>query len=37
LRTATFPKWDKPINVIWSLDSEGRVAGFFIKAVEAGK
>ncbi len=37
LRTAAFPKWDKPINIIWSLDSEGHVAGFFIKPAEAPK
>jgi hypothetical protein len=37
LRTAAFPKWEKPINVIWSLDSDGRIAGFFIKAVEPAK
>src|ERR1700687_3831214 len=34
LRTASFPKWEKPINLIWSLDSEGRIAGFFIKPSE---
>jgi len=37
LRTAAFPKWEKPINIIWSLDSEGHVAGFFIKPAEAPK
>src|SRR5260370_10113571 len=37
LRTAAFPKSDKPINIISSLDSEGHVAGFFIKPAEAPK
>lgn len=37
LRTSAFPKWDKPINIIWSLDSEGHIAGFFVKPAEAPK
>jgi hypothetical protein len=37
LRTSAFPKWDRPINIIWSLDSDGHVAGFFIKPAEAAK
>lgn len=31
LRTVSFSKFDKPIEVQWALDAEGNIAGFFIK------
>ncbi len=37
VRTVSFSKWDKPLNISWTLDSQNRIAGFFIKPLEAPK
>jgi hypothetical protein len=37
MRTASFSKWAKPMNITWTLDSQNRIAGFFIKPLEPPK
>ena len=37
MRTVSFSKWHRPMNITWTLDSQTHIAGFFIKPVEQPK
>jgi len=37
MRTVSFSKWHKPMNITWTLDSQSHIAGFYIKPVEQPK